>query len=158
MNDPTTHLDPAAVGVLRGQRALSSNALDVAWARVRSLPSQILNAPQGADRRRSPRAEIRIPVSVELDDYRVPKALITANVSLTGMFVAMRHPPPIGSRVKFAIQLEEGIVRGIADVVHIRLRSQSLADPSGMGLDYRCLLGAGKEQLARALASALVSK
>ena len=89
--------------------------------------------------------EAPIVVSVAGGDEVLVK---TANVSFGGCFVAMRTPPPVGTSVRLALDLEGHAVNAFAEVVWIRLSSKSLDQPVGMGLQFRHFIDDGLEILS----------
>ena len=132
------------------------------------------NQSQSEERRSSERKSVELPVTVMLSDIKQPVKVYTADLSAGGMFVALRRPPPVGTLVRFWLDTgdvssgdpsadlpelvddEEGtgageIVQGIAHVAWIRLRSEGVGKPNGMGLEYRVFKGDGKARVLELL-------
>lgn len=78
----------------------------------------------------------------------------TGNISPGGFFVALPNPPPVGTMVKFALDLDGKVVRGFGEVAWIRLTSKSIEMPVGMGVRFRHLLDFGGVLLRLFLARA----
>ncbi len=75
----------------------------------------------------------------------------TGDISMGGIFVALPKPLPVGTMVKFVLDLDGKVVRGFGEVVWIRLTRKSLERPVGMGLQFRHLLGDGEVLLRHLL-------
>ena len=78
-------------------------------------------------------------VKLQFDTFSKPERGFTANVSAGGMFVRSREPRPVGTRLRFELRLK-GFKKpavGFAEVVWIRLKSNQMADFTGMGLEFR---------------------
>lgn len=59
------------------------------------------------------------------------------NISLGGFFVALPKPPPAGTRVLFALDLDGEVARGYGEVAWIHLTRRSLERPLGMGVQFQ---------------------
>ncbi len=93
-------------------------------------------------------------MSVELtvDDFQVPVTTYTGDVSMGGMFITMNHPRPVGSQARFRIHLPTGEeVSGLASVVWLRMKTESLDRPSGAGYVFDHLLGESESRLAEVI-------
>jgi hypothetical protein len=103
----------------------------------------------GADDRIADRVAIKLPVKLELDTAQAAdQAALTGNVSHTGMYVAAKSPPPVGTLARFEIQRTDGPpVRGIGEVVWIRVRWTGKGKPPGMGIHFRFLDQEAKDSL-----------
>lgn len=100
--------------------------------------------------RETTRTSLEVPVTILISGG--PEMLAkTANISMGGFFVALPEPPPVGTMVKFALDLNGKIVRGFSQVAWIRLTVKSLKRPVGMGLQFRHLLEDGEVVLRRLL-------
>ena len=90
------------------------------------------------ERRLDERASMALSVTIQVDAFEEPRSGITADVSESGMFVETFRPEPIGSLIKFELQLSEAgaVVRGVGEVVWIRLRDQGPRSPAGMGIRF----------------------
>lgn len=73
----------------------------------------------------------------------------SANLSAGGMFVAASEPRPVGTLVRFAIQVPhlETSIKGFGEVVWIRVRYVARDRPKGMGIQFRHLEEPGQESL-----------
>lgn len=115
--------------------------------------STATGAPVGFERRRHSRLPISRPVRLEIagvDDVMA----VTANLSSGGLFVECPEPPPVGTRVRFALDLGARAVRGHAEVAWLRLRYASREEPRGMGLRILFVLDDGARELTDFLAEA----
>ena len=104
-----------------------------------------------ANRRSHPRIPVERAVQIQIAG-RVDAMAVTANVSAGGLFVKMPDPPPVGTRVKFALDLGARAVRGHAEVAWIRLRRLDRDGPRGMGLRIVFLLDDGARYYDRFVA------
>ena len=94
--------------------------------------------PDSGHGRLARRVAVEVQVELELDDWRIDPDMYTANISETGLFAVTGRPAPVGSLAKFKLSPKRfGEVRGLAEVVWIRLKSESCERPSGMGLSFR---------------------
>jgi Tfp pilus assembly protein PilZ len=75
----------------------------------------------------------------------------TGNISLGGFFVALPNPPPVGTMVMFALDLDGKVARGFGEVAWIRLTRTSLERPLGVGVQFRHLLDEGETLLCHFL-------
>ena len=107
-----------------------------------------------AEKRRHERRDLEVDVEITLDDWHAAKLTRTANVSPGGMYVLLRDPPPVGSIVKFEMKLSDGDVHGIGRVTWIRLKTDTLERPTGMGLEFRTIFDDGEKRLKQACALA----
>ena len=107
----------------------------------------------GFERRVLPRTPVERAVRVQVAGRPVFMAM-TANVSRGGFFVKMRDPPPVGTRVKFVLDLGQRAIRGHADAAWIRLRSSLDEGPRGMGLRIIFLLDDGARHFEQFVAEA----
>ncbi len=103
--------------------------------------------------RETTRTHIAIPVRIRIagqDDLTA----VTANASCGGMFVKMTNPPPVGTLVRFEVDIGSPTIRGYAEIAWIRVRFGGSERPAGMGLQFRHFLwGNGEKILARSLPS-----
>lgn len=112
-----------------------------------TLPPQSDANPQ----RSATRAPVEVDVRVQFDDSLEVYVGRCFNISIGGMFLEVDHVRPHGSLVRFEVGLEEGSVRGLAEVVWSQgpLPGRS----GGLGLKFRFL-----EQRDRQLIFKLVSQ
>ncbi|MEJ2086067.1 MAG: PilZ domain-containing protein [Acidobacteriota bacterium] len=96
--------------------------------------------------RESTRAPLRSQVTLQVDAFKDPEPAHTGNLSLGGMFVELEKPVPVGTIVKFELDLESSptTVRGTAEVVWIRIERVAAEKPAGVGLQFRHFEGDGK--------------
>lgn len=81
-----------------------------------------------------------------------------ANLSIGGMFVQGRNPRPVGTLLRFELQLGEGEpIRGVGEVVWIRAHSLGPEVPSGMGVQFGHLDETNRDRLRAAVFEALES-
>lgn len=107
--------------------------------------------------RENTRAPVRAPATIQMDAFSEPKSGYTANVSVGGMFVAMTDPPPVGSIVRYEVELGDppSPVRGTAEVVWMRTQAQGPDLPAGIGLQFRLIEGDGETLLRTVVQKAL---
>lgn len=87
------------------------------------------------------RAPLEVPVKLLFDSFGEMKSGYSANVSRGGMFVAGSEVRPVGTLIKFELKLSlsSAPVRGLGEVVWIRLKQRHLGQPPGMGIQFRYL-------------------
>ena len=100
--------------------------------------------------REDTRTPLVLPVRIKVSDSAEVLAR-TGNISAGGLFVATRKAPPVGTQVKFVLDLGQKIARGYAEVVWLRVRSKSTEAPSGMGLQFRHFLDDSRQHLIHRL-------
>lgn len=106
--------------------------------------------------RSADRVAVKLPVKIELDTAQAEQSALTGNVSNTGMFLAFKSPPPVGTLARFEIQRASGPpVLGIGEVVWIRVRWSGKGRPPGMGVHFRFLDREGRESLEALIADGL---
>jgi PilZ domain len=94
------------------------------------------------------RVAVRLPVHLELDTAQEAQSGTSGNVSRSGMFVGFNSPPPVGTLARFEIRRPDGEpVRGIGEVVWIRVRWAGKGKPPGMGIRFRFMDEAGTAAL-----------
>jgi len=103
----------------------------------------------GEEFRESTRAPLETPVTLQIDTFSEPQSGYTANVSVGGMFVNLSDPQPVGTIVRFEVELGGGdsTIRGVAEVAWIRAHAQGPELPAGMGLQFRLIEEDGQERL-----------
>jgi PilZ domain len=117
--------------------------------------------PAGADGgsaadRIADRVAVQLPVKLEFDTAPSGEPAVTGNVSNTGMYVAFKSPPPVGTLARFEIQRSDGsVVRGIGEVAWIRVRWTGKGRPPGMGIHFRFLDREGRKSLEALIADGL---
>ena len=91
-----------------------------------------------SEHRLSDRASVELPVEIQVNAFEEPRSGITANVSMLGMFVETFQPEPIGALIKFEMALSAAgpNIRGIGEVVWLRLVDQGPNAPAGMGVKF----------------------
>jgi len=113
------------------------------------------NGESAADRI-ADRVAVQLPVKLEFDTAQGGEPAVTGNVSNTGMYVAFKSPPPVGTLARFEIQRTDGApVRGIGEVAWIRVRWTGKGRPPGMGIHFRFLDGEGRQSLESLIADGL---
>lgn len=91
----------------------------------------------GDDRRREPRKPVGLLVRLKHPDVGAFVASFATNISANGMQIRTRAPKPVGTVVRFDIQIAEGqrVMRGEAIVRWARTQD-SEDGPPGMGLEF----------------------
>ena len=108
--------------------------------------------------RENSRAPLAAPVRLQFDTLEEPQDGFTANLSIGGMFVQGRNPRPVGTLLRFELQLGEGEpIRGVGEVVWIRAHSLGPEVPSGMGVQFGHLDETNRDRLRAAVFEALES-
>jgi uncharacterized protein (TIGR02266 family) len=107
--------------------------------------------------RENSRAALQAPATVQIDSFSEPLSGYTANISLGGMFIQTENPVPVGSIVRFQVELgfPAGTVRGTAEVVWMRAKTQGAQEPAGIGLQFRFVEEDGEPLLRTAVQQAL---
>ena len=107
--------------------------------------------------RENSRAPLQAPATVQIDSFSEPVSGYTANISLGGMFIQTENPVPVGSIVRFQVELgfPAGTVRGTAEVVWMRAKTQGAQQPAGIGLQFRFVEEDGEPLLRTAVQQAL---
>ena len=100
--------------------------------------------------RENARTSLEVPATVLISGWDEIRSG-TGNISMGGFFVALSKPPPVGTMVKFALDLDGKVIRGFSEVVWIRQTLKSLERPVGMGLQFRHFLDDGEAILRRLL-------
>lgn len=92
----------------------------------------------GPDRRDSPRIERPETLEVVVPSFGKFLEQHADNISTGGMFLRSAAPPPPGTRIRFAIRLEDGysLLNGEGEVVWRREQAEGRGRPSGMGLRF----------------------
>lgn len=93
---------------------------------------------------RTARAFVRTPYQGEIRlEYGRDQQLDsrTVDISAGGVFVAARHPQPVGTLVRFSMPVLGGTrkVTGYGEVTWIRVRDDAKVGPAGMGVQFRYL-------------------
>lgn len=102
------------------------------------------------------RVAVQLPVKLEFDTAQSDEPAVTGNVSNTGMYVAFKSPPPVGTLARFEIQRNDGsVVRGIGEIAWIRVRWTGKGRPPGMGIHFRFLDEEGRKSLEALIADGL---
>lgn len=109
------------------------------------------------DFRENTRAPLHAPTTLQIDAFSEPLTGYTGDISLGGMFVKMRNPPPVGTLLRFAIELEKpaGVAKGTAEVAWMRARDVAPNQPAGIGVQFRFVEEDGADLLRRAIEKAL---
>lgn len=86
-----------------------------------------MSASSGSPRdfRENSRVPLHAPTTLQIDAFSEPISGYTGDISLGGMFVKMSDPPPVGTLLRFAIELEApaSAVKGTAEVAWLRARA-----------------------------------
>lgn len=92
----------------------------------------------GANRRTAPRVPLVVEVRVLLPDFASFVREVCRNVSIGGMFVQTPTPPPVGSVLRFELDLPDraGVVHGSGEVAWVRSQDDPPANPAGFGLKF----------------------
>lgn len=115
------------------------------------------NSGSPRDFRQNSRVPLHASTSLQIDAFSEPISGYTGDISLGGMFVKMRDPPPVGTLLRFAIELEApaGTVKGTAEVVWLRARALAPSQPAGAGVQFRFIEEDGEPLLRQAVEKAL---
>lgn len=108
--------------------------------------------------RRDTRAPLVAPVELEYTEEKSKEPTYTANVSLEGLFVLTSNPKPVGTRLRFELQIrsDRPAIRGFGEVRWIRVRDEGRGRPAGMGIKTSLMIGEeGQELLRETIAGAL---
>ena len=99
--------------------------------------------------RENSRAPLEVPAEVQVDAFSDPLTGRTANVSKGGLFLTLRDPLPVGSLVRFRLQLGDPptTVEGTGEVVWIRAHGEGPNRPAGIGVQFRYLDDQGSRLL-----------
>ena len=97
-------------------------------------------------------------MKLKFDSFDQMQAGYTANVSRGGMFVHVADARPVGSLLRFELDLgvTEAPITGFGEIVWIRLKQRTLQQPPGIGVQFRHLEAESVSHLETALRSALV--
>lgn len=118
-----------------------------------------MSANSGAPKnfRENTRAPLHAPTTLQVDAFSEPISGYTGDISLGGMFVKMRNPPPVGTLLRFAIELDEpaGTIKGTAEVAWLRARGLAPNQPAGLGVQFRFVEQDGEALLRQAVEKAL---
>lgn len=115
------------------------------------------NSGSPSDFRENTRAPLHAPATLQVDAFSEPLTGFTGDISLGGMFVRMRNPPPVGSILRFEIELEDpvGTIKGMAEVAWLRTHGRVPGQPAGMGVQFRFVEDEGEPLLRQAIEDAL---
>ena len=104
---------------------------------------------EGSHFREHTRAPLVAAVRLQLDSFAEPEEGFTANVSAGGMFVQLRDPKPVGTRLRFWLTLpdQEQPASGYGEVVWIRVRRPAQGGSSGVGIEFRYLSDQDRERI-----------
>ena len=99
-----------------------------------SRPTTGANA--GAEKRKSPRAELHILVQFRFDTFEDFLAEYSIDISVGGMFLRTDHPRPEGSMIYLQFALRDGskLIEGLGKVVRVNPAGGSA--PAGMGVEF----------------------
>lgn len=96
------------------------------------------------------------PVRLQFDALKEAQECFTGNLSIGGMFVAARNPRPVGTLLRFELDLGSGEpIKGLGEIVWMRLRSLGEEAPSGFGVQFGHLEESDRERLQAALQGGL---
>lgn len=115
-------------------------------------PIMSANSSSGDPFREHTRAPLQAPATIQIDTFSEPLTGFTANISKGGMFVQMTDLPPVGSIVRFQVQLGDPpkTVGGTAEVVWMRTQAKP-EEPAGVGLEFRFIEKNGAPLLGAAV-------
>ena len=115
------------------------------------------NSGSPSDFRENTRAPLHAPATLQVDAFTEPLAGYTGDISLGGMFVKMRNPPPVGTILRFEIELPDpaGKVKGMGEVAWLRAQGLVPGQPAGMGMRFRFVEEDGEPLLRQAIEEAL---
>jgi len=90
----------------------------------------------GAEKRKSPRAELHILVQFRFDTFEDFLAEYSIDISVGGMFLRTDHPRPEGSMIYLQFALRDGskLIEGLGKVV--RVNPGGTDRPAGMGVEF----------------------
>lgn len=105
------------------------------------------------------RAPLQLPVKLKFDSFGQMLTGFTANVSRGGMFVGGAEARPVGTLIKFELNLAPSLppIVGLGEVVWIRLKQRELGLPPGMGVQFRYLDAENQSRLDAALQAAALN-
>jgi uncharacterized protein (TIGR02266 family) len=105
------------------------------------------------------RAPISAKVVVRFDDQPNEQRGFAVNVSEGGLFIELDEAKPVGTLLRFELELPTtAVVSGFAEVVWIRVRNESSVRRSGCGIQFRHLEPGGRERLRHAISEALAKE
>ena len=104
--------------------------------------------PSHFERQRVP---LESKVSLKFKEFRGFITEYSQNISLGGMFLAAENPQPAGTVFDFEFKLadEFSLIHGIGEVVWSREESADPEKPSGMGVRFLHIDGAGEKLIGR---------
>ncbi|HEX4954007.1 MAG TPA: PilZ domain-containing protein [Thermoanaerobaculia bacterium] len=98
------------------------------------------------------RAPLEYPVRLYFGEAEVVEAR-TINLSAGGFFVPMRPVKPVGTLLRFELELPDQVaVAGFGEVVWLRVRAESGHRPAGLGVRYRYLEDPAREAIRSVVA------
>src|SRR5688572_9390448 len=100
-------------------------------ARLEAKPATVTEVD---DRRRDPRVQINVPLRIKLPSVEAALESEALNVSKSGMFLAMRQPAAVGSRLDVEVSLDDGklLLHAVVEV----MRQQFNVEPYGVGVRF----------------------
>lgn len=102
------------------------------------------------------RAPVRAKVEVRFDERPEKTVGFAANISEGGLFVETPETRPVGTLLRFSLELTGSeTVTGFAEVVWIRVRPEGPKKPAGCGIQFRFLEADGRERLRAFIARLL---
>ncbi len=108
--------------------------------------------------RENSRAPVAVPIRLQFDALEESQEGFTANLSIGGMFVRTKNPRPVGTLLRFELDLGEGEpIRGVGEIVWMRAHSLGPDAPSGFGIQFGHLDEANRGRLKVAVLEALES-
>ena len=99
-------------------------------------PARPTTSPDGAEKRKSPRAELHILVQFRFDTFEDFLAEYSMDISVGGMFLRTDTPRPEGSMIYLQFALRDGskLIEGLGKVV--RVNPPGGERPAGMGVEF----------------------
>lgn len=121
-------------------------------------PAPIPRTPENELFREKTRAPLRVPVRLQFDSFGSMREGFTANVSRSGMFVSCSDTKPVGTMLRFELELytDKPPVTGLAEVVWLRLKQKDPDRPPGMGIQFRFLDFESQARVDRAVHQAII--
>ena len=96
------------------------------------------------------------PVRLQFDALKEVQECFTGNLSIGGMFVAAKSPRPVGTLLRFELDLDSGEpIKGLGEIVWMRPRSLGEGAPSGFGVQFGHLEESDRERLQAVVLGAL---
>nr|HRC85413.1 PilZ domain-containing protein [Thermoanaerobaculia bacterium] len=94
------------------------------------------------------RTTFETPVKLQFGESQMLEAK-TLNLAQGGMFVPMKQPKPVGTLVRFELELPDSraSVAGFGEVVWLRVRNEGPELPPGVGIQFRYLSDVDRQRI-----------